>query len=73
MPVGFLPFARNITAIRQQHNQRLVAICRKYSRVIAGQFYGHTHRDSVMVLLDERGRERLGRFPKVWFSLGAEF
>lgn len=55
VPVGYLPFARNITAIREQHNQRLVAICRKYSHVIAGHFYGHTHRDSVMVLLDEQG------------------
>lgn len=55
VPVGYLPFARDVTAIREQHNQRLVAICRKYSHVIAGHFYGHTHRDSVMVLLDEQG------------------
>ncbi|XP_075869159.1 cyclic GMP-AMP phosphodiesterase SMPDL3A [Nelusetta ayraudi] len=56
VPVGYLPFARDVTAIREQHNQRLVAICRKYSHVIAGHFYGHTHRDSVMVLLDEQGK-----------------
>lgn len=55
VPLGYLPFARSTTAIREQHNQRLVAICRKYSHVIAGHFYGHTHRDSVMVLLDEQG------------------
>lgn len=57
VPVGYLPFTRNITAMREQHNQRLVAICRKYSHVIAGHFYGHTHRDSVMVLLDEQGKK----------------
>lgn len=57
VPVGYLPFTRNITAMREQHNQRLVAICRKYSHVIAGHFYGHTHRDSVMVLLDEQGEK----------------
>uniref|UniRef100_A0A8C6S4N9 Sphingomyelin phosphodiesterase C-terminal domain-containing protein n=1 Tax=Neogobius melanostomus TaxID=47308 RepID=A0A8C6S4N9_9GOBI len=37
--VGFLPFARNTTAIH----------------VIVGQFYGHTHRDSVMVMRDGGG------------------
>lgn len=57
VPLGYLPFTRNVTAIRVEHNQRLVAICRKYSQVIAGHFYGHTHRDSVMVLLDEHGKE----------------
>ncbi|XP_068432607.1 cyclic GMP-AMP phosphodiesterase SMPDL3A [Clinocottus analis] len=56
VPVGYLPFARNITAMRESHNERLVAIFRKYSDVIAGQFYGHTHRDSIMVLLDRRGK-----------------
>ncbi|XP_071385465.1 cyclic GMP-AMP phosphodiesterase SMPDL3A [Centroberyx affinis] len=55
VPVGYLPFARGITAIRESHNERLVAIFRTYSHVIAGQFYGHTHRDSIMVLLDEKG------------------
>ncbi|KAM4529388.1 cyclic GMP-AMP phosphodiesterase SMPDL3A [Fundulus diaphanus] len=55
VPVGYLPFVRNTTAIREHHNERLVAIFRKYSHVVAGQFYGHTHRDSIMVLLDEQG------------------
>ncbi|XP_059212455.1 acid sphingomyelinase-like phosphodiesterase 3a [Centropristis striata] len=55
VPVGFLPFTRNITAIRESHNERLVSIFRKYSRVIAGHFYGHTHRDSIMVLSDQQG------------------
>lgn len=55
VPVGYLPFTRNITAVRERHNERLLAIFRKYSHVIAGQFYGHTHRDSIMVLLDQQG------------------
>ncbi|XP_068199242.1 cyclic GMP-AMP phosphodiesterase SMPDL3A [Antennarius striatus] len=54
VPVGYLPFVKNTTAVRENHNERLVAICRKYSQVIAGHFYGHTHRDSVMVLLDHQ-------------------
>ncbi|NWH55214.1 ASM3A phosphodiesterase, partial [Fregata magnificens] len=53
VPIGYLPYARNITAIREYYNERLVKIFRKYSSVIAGQFFGHTHRDSIMVLLDE--------------------
>ncbi|TKS75413.1 Acid sphingomyelinase-like phosphodiesterase 3a [Collichthys lucidus] len=56
VPVGYLPFARNTTAIRESHNERLVAICRDYSHVIVGHFYGHTHRDSIMVLLDKQGK-----------------
>lgn len=56
VPVGYLPFVKNITAIREGHNERLVAIFRKHSHVIAGHFYGHTHRDSVMVLLDKTGK-----------------
>lgn len=56
VPIGYLPFARNTTAIREVHNERLVAICRKYSHVINGHFYGHTHRDSIMVLLDQQGK-----------------
>lgn len=67
MPVGYLPFARDVTAIREQHNQRLVAICRKYSHVIAGHFYGHTHRDSVMVLLDEQGWKTPQHFQPLGF------
>lgn len=57
VPVGYLPFARSITAVRERHNERLVSIFRRYSGVIAGHFYGHTHRDSIMVLLDQRGGE----------------
>uniref|UniRef100_A0A8C3R779 Sphingomyelin phosphodiesterase acid like 3A n=1 Tax=Cyanoderma ruficeps TaxID=181631 RepID=A0A8C3R779_9PASS len=53
VPVGYLPYARNTTAIREYYNERLVKIFRRYSSVIAGQFFGHTHRDSIMVLLDE--------------------
>ncbi|KAF7650457.1 hypothetical protein LDENG_00125830 [Lucifuga dentata] len=55
VPVGYLPFARDVTAVRQSDNERLVAIFRKYSHVIEGHFYGHTHRDSIMVLLDQKG------------------
>ncbi|KAJ0061100.1 hypothetical protein NL108_007819, partial [Boleophthalmus pectinirostris] len=55
VPVGFLPFARNTTAMRREHNERLAAIFRRFSHVIRGQFYGHTHRDSVMVLRDQSG------------------
>lgn len=57
--MGYLPFTRNITAIRERHNERLVGIFRKYSDVIAGHFYGHTHRDSIMVLLDQQGEENV--------------
>ncbi|KAL4649111.1 acid sphingomyelinase-like phosphodiesterase 3a [Arapaima gigas] len=55
VPIGYLPYAFNTTALRQVHNERLVQIFRKYSDVIVGQFYGHTHRDSIMVLLDDQG------------------
>lgn len=57
VPVGYLPYARNTTAIREYYNERLVKIFRKYSNIIAGQFFGHTHRDSIMVLLDEEGND----------------
>lgn len=56
VPVGYLPFDRNVTAMRETHNERLVAIFRQYSDVIAGHFYGHTHRDSIMVLLNQKGK-----------------
>lgn len=55
VPVGYLPYARGTPAVRERHNERLVAIFRAHSDVVAGHFYGHTHRDSVMVLLDPRG------------------
>ncbi|XP_061609892.1 acid sphingomyelinase-like phosphodiesterase 3a [Phyllopteryx taeniolatus] len=56
IPLGFLPFLSNVTAIRNEHNERLVTIFRHYSHVIAGHFYGHTHKDSIMVLLDHKGK-----------------
>ncbi|XP_011799843.1 PREDICTED: acid sphingomyelinase-like phosphodiesterase 3a isoform X2 [Colobus angolensis palliatus] len=55
VPVGYLPYSQNITAIRGYYNEKLIDIFRKYSDVIAGQFYGHTHRDSIMVLSDKKG------------------
>ncbi|XP_023652984.1 cyclic GMP-AMP phosphodiesterase SMPDL3A [Paramormyrops kingsleyae] len=55
VPVGYLPYAINTTAMREVHNEKLVEIFRNYSDIIAAQFYGHTHRDSVMVLQDDRG------------------
>uniref|UniRef100_A0A8C9TG75 Sphingomyelin phosphodiesterase acid like 3A n=1 Tax=Scleropages formosus TaxID=113540 RepID=A0A8C9TG75_SCLFO len=55
VPIGYLPQCNSTTAMREVHNERLVQIFRKYGDVIAGQFYGHTHRDSVMVLLDDQG------------------
>ncbi|KAG8011492.1 Acid sphingomyelinase-like phosphodiesterase 3a [Nibea albiflora] len=71
VPVGYLPFARNTTAIRESHNERLVAICRDYSHVIAGHFYGHTHRDSIMVLLDKQGGHfNMGTYGD-WLTSGA--
>ncbi|XP_032999608.1 acid sphingomyelinase-like phosphodiesterase 3a isoform X2 [Lacerta agilis] len=54
VPVGYLPYSRNTTAIREHYNERLIEIFRRHSSVIAGQFFGHTHRDSIMVLLDEK-------------------
>ncbi|XP_005389352.2 PREDICTED: acid sphingomyelinase-like phosphodiesterase 3a [Chinchilla lanigera] len=56
VPVGYLPYSSGITAIRQYYNEKLVELFRRYSAVIAGQFYGHTHRDSIMVLSDGEGR-----------------
>ncbi|KAF3703137.1 Acid sphingomyelinase-like phosphodiesterase 3a [Channa argus] len=56
VPVGYLPFARSTAALRVIDNERLVSIFREYSHVIAGHFYGHTHRDSIMVLLDQQGK-----------------
>ncbi|XP_057678004.1 acid sphingomyelinase-like phosphodiesterase 3a [Corythoichthys intestinalis] len=53
VPVGYLAFLPHVTAIREEHNERLITIYRRYSHVIAGHFYGHTHKDSVMVLLNE--------------------
>ncbi|KAL8186468.1 UNVERIFIED_CONTAM: Acid sphingomyelinase-like phosphodiesterase 3a [Gekko kuhli] len=55
VPVGYLPFVRNTTAIREYYNERLIEIFRRYSSIIAGQFFGHTHRDSIMILLDKKG------------------
>ncbi|KAF3850241.1 hypothetical protein F7725_019960 [Dissostichus mawsoni] len=52
-PAGQL---ENTTAVREKHNERLVSIFRKYSDIIAGHFYGHTHQDSIMVLLDQQGK-----------------
>ncbi|KAG8444288.1 hypothetical protein GDO86_009463, partial [Hymenochirus boettgeri] len=40
-------------ALRETFNERLIKLFRNYSDVITGQFYGHTHRDSIMVLLDD--------------------
>nr|XP_020649751.1 acid sphingomyelinase-like phosphodiesterase 3a isoform X2 [Pogona vitticeps] len=56
IPVGYLAHVRNITAIREHYNERLIDIFRRHNSVIAGQFYGHTHRDSIMVLLDKNGK-----------------
>ncbi|XP_021096306.1 acid sphingomyelinase-like phosphodiesterase 3a isoform X2 [Heterocephalus glaber] len=56
VPVGYLPQSTGITAVRQYYNERLVALLRRYSAVVAGQFYGHMHRDSLMVLSDGEGR-----------------
>uniref|UniRef100_A0AAY4EQP9 Acid sphingomyelinase-like phosphodiesterase n=1 Tax=Denticeps clupeoides TaxID=299321 RepID=A0AAY4EQP9_9TELE len=55
VPIGYLPYAKDTTAIREVYNERLVDIFRNYSDIISGQFYGHTHRDSIMVLLDHQG------------------
>ena len=41
--------------MREYYNEKLIDIFRKYSNIIAGQFYGHTHRDSIMVLSDKKG------------------
>jgi hypothetical protein len=57
VPVGYLPYATDTPAIRQYYNEKLLDIFRRYSSVIAGQFYGHTHRDSLMVLSDKNGKE----------------
>ncbi|XP_051908024.1 acid sphingomyelinase-like phosphodiesterase 3a [Hippocampus zosterae] len=54
VPLGFLPSLRNVTAIRDEHNEKLLNIFRRHSHVIAGHFYGHTHKDSIMVLLDSK-------------------
>ncbi|KAG7316394.1 hypothetical protein KOW79_019935 [Hemibagrus wyckioides] len=56
VPIGYLPFAKSTTAMREGDNEKLVNIFRKYSDIIQGQFYGHTHRDSLMVLKDRKGK-----------------
>ncbi|KAL2081925.1 hypothetical protein ACEWY4_021743 [Coilia grayii] len=56
VPIGFLPYAMETTAMREVYNERLVEMFRNYSDLISGQFYGHTHRDSLMVLLDHQGK-----------------
>lgn len=56
VPIGFLPFTLFTTAMRDPFNERLVKYFRMYSDVIAGQFYGHTHRDSIMIVLDEKDK-----------------
>ncbi|XP_035277832.1 acid sphingomyelinase-like phosphodiesterase 3a [Anguilla anguilla] len=56
VPIGYLPYVIGTTAMREAYNEKLVEIFRKYSDVVAGQFYGHTHRDSIMVLLDHEGQ-----------------
>ncbi|KAF7478749.1 acid sphingomyelinase-like phosphodiesterase 3a isoform X2 [Marmota monax] len=55
IPVGYLPFSSGITAMRQYYNEKLIDIFRRYSNIIAGQFYGHNHKDSFMVLSDKKG------------------
>ncbi|XP_028653069.1 acid sphingomyelinase-like phosphodiesterase 3a [Erpetoichthys calabaricus] len=55
VPVGYLPFTINTTAMRENFNEKLVEIFRNYSSIIVGQFFGHTHRDSIMVLHDTEG------------------
>lgn len=54
VPIGYLPFTEMIPAMRGHFNERLVEIFRNYSDIIDGQFYGHTHRDSIMVVLDKK-------------------
>ncbi|XP_047716673.1 acid sphingomyelinase-like phosphodiesterase 3a isoform X3 [Prionailurus viverrinus] len=56
IPVGYVPHSRNVTAMRELYNEKLIDIFRRYSNVIAGQFYGHIHRDTIMVLSDKKGR-----------------
>ena len=63
VPVGYLPYARGIPAMRKYHNEKLIDIFRKYSDIIAGQFYGHTHRDSIMVLSDKKGNRMFYLYP----------
>uniref|UniRef100_UPI00398F753F cyclic GMP-AMP phosphodiesterase SMPDL3A n=1 Tax=Pristiophorus japonicus TaxID=55135 RepID=UPI00398F753F len=55
VPPGYLPDSMSTTAIREKDNERLMQILRKYSDIIVGQFFGHTHKDSIMVLLDDQG------------------
>ncbi|XP_005615669.2 acid sphingomyelinase-like phosphodiesterase 3a [Canis lupus familiaris] len=55
IPVGYLPYSGGTMAMREFYNEKLIEIFRKYGDIIAGQFYGHTHRDSIMVLSDTKG------------------
>ncbi|XP_040285025.1 acid sphingomyelinase-like phosphodiesterase 3a [Bufo bufo] len=56
VPIGYLPFTLYTSAMEYKFNEKLVKIFRTYNDVIAGQFYGHTHRDSFMVVLDEKDK-----------------
>ncbi|XP_019760900.2 acid sphingomyelinase-like phosphodiesterase 3a isoform X1 [Dendroctonus ponderosae] len=38
------------------HNQKYIEIIRNYSRVIAGQFFGHLHSDTFRIMHDKNGR-----------------
>uniref|UniRef100_A0A4W5NGN8 Calcineurin-like phosphoesterase domain-containing protein n=1 Tax=Hucho hucho TaxID=62062 RepID=A0A4W5NGN8_9TELE len=55
VPVGYLPYARNTTAVRELYSERLVKIICNYREIISGHFYGHTHRDSKIALQDQQG------------------
>lgn len=48
-----------IPAMKGLFNERLVETFRTYSDIIGGQFYGHTHRDSIMVVLDKKGNSSI--------------
>lgn len=49
VPIGYLPYAINTTAVRESYHEQLVKIFHNYSDFVKAQFYGHTHRDSILV------------------------
>lgn len=49
------PFSPAHKAYTSFHNQKYIEIIRNYSRVIAGQFFGHLHSDTFRIMQDKNG------------------
>uniref|UniRef100_A0A8C1W0K8 Sphingomyelin phosphodiesterase acid like 3A n=1 Tax=Cyprinus carpio TaxID=7962 RepID=A0A8C1W0K8_CYPCA len=50
VPIGYLPYAINTTAVRESYHEQLVKIFHNYSDFVKAQFYGHPHRDMSVLI-----------------------